>query len=258
MSWRTVVTSSRWASFGAKSTPGLPPFPDHEDPVELDDDLPSFVQAPRPDPDESEARATPGLPDLRDLGVRVDRGSMEDGAGKPDVLEPDLEAVPARPVDEEARRDRNRQEAVHDPPPEERFPGKRPARVVLVEMDLVRVHRQEGEPHVVRLRHGPPDLSLDLGPDLEVFEKWPVVLQRNSPVRKRPSRHYEACGKAQGHRERGKEGQGQNRPHRGCANRCDRRPTSPMRSRGLPWSPEGRQLSTAITSSPETPYPLEV
>src|SRR5207249_7057233 len=25
----------------------------------------------------------------------------------------------------------------------------------------------------------PPDLSVDLGPDLEVFEKWPVVLQRN-------------------------------------------------------------------------------
>src|SRR5438552_17418301 len=179
MSWRTVVTSSRWASFGAKSTPGLPLFPDHEDPVELDDNLPSLVEAPRPDPDEPEARATPGLPDLRDLGVRVNRVPVEDGAGKPDVLEPDLEAVPTRPIDEQARRDRDRQEAVHDPPPEERFPGKRPAGVVLVEMDLVRVPRQEGEPHVVRLRHGPPDLSVDLGPDLEVFEKWPVVLQRN-------------------------------------------------------------------------------
>src|SRR6184192_4803559 len=77
MSWRTVVTSSRWASFGAKSTPGLPPFPNHEDPVELDDNLPSFVEAPRPDPDKSEARATPGLPDLRDLGVRVDRVSID-------------------------------------------------------------------------------------------------------------------------------------------------------------------------------------
>src|SRR6266480_3743543 len=81
MSWRTVVTSSRWASFGAKSTPGLPPFPDHEDPVELDDNLPSLVEAPRPDPDESEARSAPGLPDLRDPGVRVDRVPVEDGAG---------------------------------------------------------------------------------------------------------------------------------------------------------------------------------
>src|SRR5438046_6511630 len=153
MSWRTVVTSSRWASFGAKSTPGLPIFPDHEGPVELADNLPSLVEAPRPDPDEPEARATPGLPDLRDLGVRVDRVPVEDRAGKPDVLEPDLKAVPARPVDEQARRDRNRQEAVHDPPPEERFPGKRPAAVVLVEMDLVRVPRQEGDRHVVSLRY---------------------------------------------------------------------------------------------------------
>src|SRR5205809_5640721 len=126
MSWRTVVTSSRWASFGAKSTPGLPLFPNHEDPVELDDNLPSFVEAPRPDPDEPEARATPGLPDLRDLGVCIDRVPVEDRAGKPDVLEPDLEAVPTRPIDEQARRDRNRQEAVHHSPPEERFPGKRP------------------------------------------------------------------------------------------------------------------------------------
>src|SRR5205814_493339 len=121
MSWRTVVTSSRWASFGAKSTPGLPLFPDHEDPVELDDNLPSFVEAPRPDPDKSEARAAPGLPDLRDLGVRVDRVPVEDGAGKPDVLEPDLEAGPARPVDEQARRDRDRQEAVHGAQTEDRL-----------------------------------------------------------------------------------------------------------------------------------------
>src|SRR5216110_1521718 len=90
MSWRTVVTSSRWASFGAKSTPGLPLFPNHEDPVELDDNLPSLVEAPRPDPDKSESRSAPGLPDLRDPGVRVDRVPVEDGAGKPDVLEPDL------------------------------------------------------------------------------------------------------------------------------------------------------------------------
>src|SRR5947207_13868759 len=101
---------------------------------------------------------------------------MEDGAGKPDVLEPDLEAVPARPVDEEARRDRDRQEAVHDPPPEERFPGKRPARVVLVDMALVRVPRQVRAPHVIGLRHGPADLSVDLGPDVLVFEIWLAIL----------------------------------------------------------------------------------
>src|SRR5947199_8601849 len=97
MSWRTVVTSSRWASFGAKSTPGLPPFPNHEDPVELDDNLPSFVEAPRPDPDKSEARATQGLRDVRDLGVRGDRVHVVDGKAKPDGHAPDLEAVPAGP-----------------------------------------------------------------------------------------------------------------------------------------------------------------
>src|SRR5207249_12216157 len=106
MSWRTVVTSSRWASFGAKSTPGLPLFPDHHDPVELDDNLPSLVQAPRPDPDEPEARATPGLPDLRDLGGRVVRVPVEDGAGQPHVLVRDLEAGPTRAVAERARRAR--------------------------------------------------------------------------------------------------------------------------------------------------------
>src|SRR5207249_6551943 len=79
--------------------------------------------------------------------------------------------------------------------PEERFPGKRPARVVLVEMDLVRVPRQEGEPHVVRLRHGPPDLSVDLGPDLEVFEKWPVVLQRNPRSERGPRGIMNIVGK---------------------------------------------------------------
>src|SRR5205823_2571113 len=98
MSWRTMVTSSRWASFGAKSTPGLPLFPNHEDPVELDDNLPSLVEAPRPDPDKSEARSAPGLPDLRDPGVRVDRVPVEDGAGKPDVLGPDLEVFEKWPV----------------------------------------------------------------------------------------------------------------------------------------------------------------
>src|SRR5438552_16208307 len=127
MSWRTVVTSSRWASFGAKSTPGLPLFPNHEDPVELDDNLPSFVEAPRPNPDEPEARSAPGLPDLRDPGVRVDRVPVEDGAGKPDVLEPDRAAVPARPADEQAPRDRDRQEPGRDSPPEETVPGPRRA-----------------------------------------------------------------------------------------------------------------------------------
>src|SRR5947207_2731358 len=242
MSWRTVVTSSRWASFGAKSTPGLPPFPDHEDPVELDDNLPSFVEAPRPDPDKSEARATPGLPDLRDLGVRVDRVPVEDGAGKPDVLEPDLEAVPARPVDDQARRDRDRQEAVHDPPPEERFPGKHPARVVLVEMDLVRVPRQEGEPHVVRLRHRASHLSVDLGPDLEVFEKWPVVLQRNPRSERGPRGIMNIAGRrrAAANRER------RRRPRTdfGGAVRTDASasPSPGRRLRRPPYSIEGRQL----------------
>src|SRR5207245_2793955 len=172
----TVDSMIRWVSFGASAMPRLPPLADHEDPVELDDRLASLVETACPDPDESEAGPAAGFADLGDPGLRVQRVPVEDRAGEADVLQADLEAVPARRVDEEARCNRDGQESVHDPPAEERFPGERPAGVVLVEVNLVRVPGQQGEPHIVRLRDGAPDLAAHLGPDPEVLEERPVVV----------------------------------------------------------------------------------
>src|SRR5438876_5402863 len=172
----TVDSMIRWVSFGASAMPRRPPLADHEAPVELDDRLASLVEPARTDPDESETGPAAGFADLGDLGLGVERVPVEDRSGESDVLEAHLEAVPARQVDEEARRDRDGQEPVHDPPAEERFPGERPAGVVLVEVDLVAVPRQQGEPHVVRLRDGPSDLAAHLGPDPEVLKKRPVLV----------------------------------------------------------------------------------
>src|SRR5881397_1102996 len=166
----------RWVSFGTGAMPRLPPLADHEDPVEFDDGLASFVEPAGPDPDESEAGPAAGFADLRDSGLRVQRVSVEHRAGEAHVLQADLEPVPARRVDEEARCNRDGQESVHDPSPEERLPWERPAGVVLVEVNLVPVPGQQGEPHIVRLRDGAPDLAAHLGPHPEVLEERPVVV----------------------------------------------------------------------------------
>src|SRR5437867_656934 len=120
----TVDSMIRWVSFGTSAMPRLPPLADHEYAVEFDDGFASFVEPARPDPDESEAGPAAGFADLRDSGLRVQRVPVEDRAGEADVLQADLEPVPARRVDEQARRDRDGQEPVHDPPAEERFPGE--------------------------------------------------------------------------------------------------------------------------------------
>src|SRR2546426_8628033 len=101
----TVDSMIRWVSFGASAMPRLPPLSDHEDPVELDDRLVSLVETARPDPDESEPGPAAGFADLGDLGLRVQRVPVEDRPGEADVFEADLEAVPARQVDEEPGRD---------------------------------------------------------------------------------------------------------------------------------------------------------
>src|SRR5436309_8281799 len=131
----TVDSMIRWVSFGASAMPRLPPLADHEDPVEFDDGLASFVEPARPDPDESEAGPAAGFADLRDSGLRVQRVPVGDRAGGTDVLQADLEPVPARRVDEEARRDPHGPDSVHDSSPEERFPREHPAPVVLVEVE---------------------------------------------------------------------------------------------------------------------------
>src|SRR6266705_340361 len=172
----TVESIIRWVSLGANAMPRLPPLADHEHPVEFDDGFASLVEPARPDPDESEAGPAAGFADLRDSGLRVQRVPVEDRAGEADVLQADLEPVPARRVDEEARCNRDGQESVHDPPAEERFPRERPAGVVLIEVYLVSVSRQQGAPHIVRLRDGPPHLAAHLGPDPEVLEERPVVV----------------------------------------------------------------------------------
>src|SRR6266487_3326564 len=185
MSRATVERRSRWVSLGAWAMPSLPFLPDHEDPVELDDRLASLVEPARPQPHEAEPRPTPGFPDLRDFRLRVQRVAVEDRSGEPYVLHANLEPVAARRVDEEPCGNRDGQEAVHDPPPVERCPREGSAGVILVEVDLVRIPGQQGEPHVVRLRDGPSDLAPDLRPDPEVLEKRPVLVHGDPAERDR-------------------------------------------------------------------------
>src|SRR3989449_8710186 len=172
----TVDSMIRWVSFGTSAMPRLPPLADHEYAVEFDDGFASLVEPARPDPDESEAGPAAGFADLRNSGLGVQPCPVEGRAGEADDLQADLEPVPARRVDEEARCNRDGQESVHDPSPEERLPWERPAGVVLVEVNLVPVPGQQGEPHIVRLRDGPPDPAAHLGPDPEVLEERPGVV----------------------------------------------------------------------------------
>ena len=131
------------------------------------------------DRDEPEGGPAPGLPDFRDLRLGVHRVPVEDGPREPHPVDPDLEPVPARLVDQEPGRDRDREEAVHHPPPVERFAREDPPRVVLVEVDLVRVPREEGEPDVVRLRDRAPRLAPEPRADLEILEERPLLVHGN-------------------------------------------------------------------------------
>src|SRR2546425_8472545 len=105
----TVESIIRWVSFGSKAMPRFPPLADHEAPVELDDRLVSLVEPARADPDESESGPAAGFAALGDLGLGVQRVPVEDRRGEADILQADLEAVPARQVEEEPRRDRDGQ-----------------------------------------------------------------------------------------------------------------------------------------------------
>src|SRR2546429_5255199 len=169
----TVDSMIRWVSFGTSAMPRLPPLADHEYAVEFDDGFASFVEPARPDPDESEARPAAGFADLRDSGLRVQRVPVEDRVGEADVLQADLEPVPARRVDEEARRDRDGQEPVHDPSAEERFPREHSAGVVPGEMDLGPIPGREGGPHVVRLRYRAAGFAAHLRSDPAVLRARP-------------------------------------------------------------------------------------
>src|SRR2546426_9156061 len=169
----TVESIIRWVSLGANAMPRLPPLADHEHPVEFDDGFAALVEPARPDPDESEAGPAAGFADLRNSGLGVQRVPVEDRAGEADVLQADLEPVPARRVDEEARCNRDGQESVHDPSPEERLPWERPAGVVLVEVELGPAPGRPGKPHIVRLPAGRPDPAAPLAPDPERLEHRP-------------------------------------------------------------------------------------
>src|SRR6266540_4319825 len=193
MSRAIVETISRCVSLGASAMPRHPLLPDHEDAIELDDRLASLVEPARPKPDEAEPGTTSGFPDLRDLRLRIDRIPVEHGAREAYVLHADLEPIATRHLDEHTRRDRDGQEAVHDPPPAERLSGKVAPRVILAEVNLVRIPGQEGEPHVVRLRDGPPDLAPYLRADGKSSKKGPSSSMGSR--RTRPARRIEDCGR---------------------------------------------------------------
>src|SRR5207247_10585236 len=94
----TVESIIRWVSLGSSAMPRLPPLADHEDPVELDDGLASFVEPARPDPDESESGPAAGFADLGDLGLGGERRPVGHPAGEAGVPGGAVEHGAAAPV----------------------------------------------------------------------------------------------------------------------------------------------------------------
>src|SRR5439155_17958546 len=146
-------------------------------------------------------------------------------------------------------------EPVHDPPAEERFPGERPAGVVLVEVNLVPVPGQQGEPHIVRLGDGPSDPAAHLGADPEVLEERPVVV--HATLGERGSRNVmNVMGRGIVHRRvpaapKARAG-GEATSASGGARRIHPEHSTSEES------DEKKQLSTAITSCSLTPSPYLV
>src|SRR5437899_13064929 len=107
MSRPADASRSRWVSFSARAIPCLPLLPDHEDPVELDDGLGALIEAARADPYEAETGSTPRFANLGHLGLRIATISLAAGGEEPAAHGHDPEPPPTRPLDGEARRDRD-------------------------------------------------------------------------------------------------------------------------------------------------------
>src|SRR5712692_10491765 len=131
---------------------------EHHRAVVLDAQGPEFDDAP--------LRLGLRLALVHDLALGVDGLALEQRVGQLDLVPAQGEAVFARIRHAETGHNRNRQRRVHERPPEL---GLR--RVVLIEMDLVGVVGQQGEPDVVGLGNRPPNPAAVDVADLEVLVK---------------------------------------------------------------------------------------
>src|SRR3954471_1311289 len=137
----------------------------HERAAELDDHLAALADAARPDADDPDVRARPGLPRLEDLGLGPQRVADVDRVGHRDVGPGEVRGrVLARVGDRQAGDEGQRERAVDERPPERRALGE-----LVVEVVLVRVQRQAREPHVVGLGHRAPEAAAVDVADLQIL-----------------------------------------------------------------------------------------
>src|SRR5579862_2252366 len=115
---------------------------DHEGPPELDHDLAPLVDAPCPHADDPDARPRLRRALVEHLALRPQRVAFVDRVGQADVAPREVRGrVLAGVGDAHAGDQRERQRAV-----DERTAEARAGREHLVEVDLVRVERQQREP----------------------------------------------------------------------------------------------------------------
>src|SRR5439155_1214848 len=107
----TVESMIRWVSFGSRAMPRLPPLADHEDPVELDDRLASFVEPTRPDPGESDPEVLEKRPVLvHAIPGRKRRSKRNERCGGAGLS---IDALPVASLGNSWRRGRTRPSEEH-------------------------------------------------------------------------------------------------------------------------------------------------
>ncbi len=174
-----VMMSSSYRPFGVRARERVAdlvrPAPvGHERPVELDHDLATLVDAPAPHRDDADARVRLRLAHGHDLALCPQRVADEHRLGQLDVAPAEIGGrVLAGVGHGEADDERERERAVH-----ERLTELRPLRVRHVEVDLVRVQRQAGEPDVVRVRDRAAEAAAEHVTDIEVLVEPAAPLLR--------------------------------------------------------------------------------
>src|SRR5215831_2020537 len=141
-------------------------LPDHERAPEFDHDVALLIHARGLYADDALVRTRFRLACLEDFALGVDRVALEDRMRQLHVFPAEIRDAVDGEIDHRlAGHEREREARVH-----ERLLELSMARVLGVEVNRVRIHRQTREPDVVGLRDGPAERVLVDVADDEVFE----------------------------------------------------------------------------------------
>src|SRR5882724_507099 len=144
-------------------------LPHQHAPHVVDDDLALLLDAARADLDDAALGVRPRLALLAHTRLGVERVAREERMGQLDLVPAERHAVLADVGDAHARYDGQGQRAVDQALAELGPPGE-----VIVEVDLVRVVGEQGEPDVVGLRDRPAEPAAVDVADVEVLEEPPL------------------------------------------------------------------------------------